>query len=267
MENIEKKLSSLGYYALSSQLDDIIAIATKNQLSPRQLIEHVTKLETEERARRSLERRSARSRIGRFKPMIDFDWAWPKKIDREAVESALRLEFLDGPRNIILVAPQGLGKTMIARNICHQAVLKGHSALFVSAAQCLLDLSSQDSARGLERRLKHYCQPSVLCLDEIGYLSYDNRNADLLFQLISRRYENKSLILTTNLKFGDWPTVFPNAACTTALIDRAVHRSEIIVIEGDSYRLREAEEGKLARRAKLRRNSDAHAGSEKRTST
>lgn len=250
MEHIKERLSTLGFYGLSSQLDDIVALATKNKYSPRQLVEHVAEIELVERGRRSLERRSTRSRIGRFKPMADFDWGWPKKIDREAVESALQLDFLEGARNVILVAPQGLGKTMIARNICHQAVLKGHSALFMSASQCLLDLSSQDSARGLERRLKHYCRPAVLCLDEIGYLSYDNRNADLLFQLISRRYETKSIILTTNLKFSDWPTVFPNATCTTALIDRAVHRSEIIVIEGDSYRLREAEEGKLTRRLK-----------------
>jgi DNA replication protein DnaC len=244
METLTEQLTALGLHGVAAQLDDIVALATKRRFGPRQTIEHFAALETQDRARRSLERRSARSRIGRFKPMAEFDWAWPRKIDREAVESALRLDFLDGAKNVILVAPQGLGKTMIARNICHHAVVAGHSALFITAAQCLLDLAAQDSARGLERRLKHYCRPAVLCLDEIGYLSYDNRNADLLFQLISRRYEHKSLILTTNLKFSDWPTIFPNATCTTALIDRTVHHSEILVIEGDSYRRREAEQRK-----------------------
>jgi DNA replication protein DnaC len=269
MENLTDQLTALGLHALSSQLDDVIALATKRRLGPRQLIEHIAEIETLERARRSLERRSARSRIGKFKPMADYDWGWPKKIDREAVESALQLDFLGGPRNVILVAPQGLGKTMIARNICHQAVIKGHSALFTTAAQCLLDLASQDSARALERRLKHYCRPSVLCLDEVGYLSYDNRNADLLFQLISRRYEQKSLILTTNLKFSEWPTIFPNATCTTALIDRAVHHSEILVIEGDSYRRREADEGRQARRTKVKsaRGTESQAGPETCAST
>jgi len=270
MENLTEQLTALGLHAVSSRLDDIVSLATKRRFGPRQLIEHVTELETQERALRSLERRSARSRIGRFKPMADYDWAWPKRIDREAIESALRLDFLVGPRNIILVAPQGLGKTMIARNICHQAVLKGHSALFITASQCLLDLASQDSARGLERRLKHYCRPAVLCLDEVGYLSYDNRNADLLFQLVSRRYEHKSLILTTNLKFSEWPTIFPNATCTTALIDRTVHHSEIIVIEGDSYRRREAAEGnqvRKARAAKSGRATESQTGPEIRAST
>ena len=87
-------------------------------------------------------------------------------------------------------------------------------------------------------------------IDEIGYLSYDNRNADLLFQVVSRRYEKRSVVLTTNLTFSDWPTVFPNAACTTALIDRLVHHSEIISMEGKSYRAREAEEKPARRRAK-----------------
>jgi DNA replication protein DnaC len=166
------------------------------------LVEH----EALHRAKRSLERRLARSRIGRFKPMADYEWDWPKRIDRDAIEAALRLEFLEGAR-IVLVAPQGLGKTMIARNIAHQAVTDGYSVLFVTAAQLLLDLAAQDSASALERRFRHYCRPALLCLDEIGYLAYDARNADLLFQIVSRRYENKSLVMMTNLAFSDWPTI------------------------------------------------------------
>jgi DNA replication protein DnaC len=150
----------------------------------------------------------------------------------------------------VLIAPQGLGKTILARNVAHQAVLAGHSVLFVTAAQLLLDLSAQDSARALERRFRHYCRPSLLCIDEIGYLSYDARNADLLFQIVSRRYESKSIVMTTNLAFSDWPTIFPNATCATALIDRTVHHADVIAIEGESYRRREAAADKKARRAK-----------------
>jgi DNA replication protein DnaC len=130
---------------------------------------------------------------------------------------------------------------MIAQNIAHQAVLAGHHVLFTTAAQLLLDLGSQDSARGLARRLTYYSTRSVLVLDEIGYLSYDARAADLLFQVVSRRYERKSLVLTTNLAFSDWPTIFPNAGSAIALIDRLVHHAEILTIEGDSYRRRVAE--------------------------
>lgn len=244
------QLNVLGLRHTAAHLDDLVATATKRRFGPTETIELIVEQEGQHRAKRSLERRLTRSRIGRFKSMADYEWDWPKRIDRDAIETALRLEFLDGSRNIVLVAPQGLGKTMIARNIAHQAVLAGHSVLFVTAAQLLLDLAAQDSARTLERRFRHYCRQSLLCLDEIGYLSYDARNADLLFQLISRRYENKSIVMTTNLAFSDWPTIFPNATCATALIDRAVHHADVIAIEGDSYRRREAEADKKTRRSK-----------------
>lgn len=125
--------------------------------------------------------------------------------------------------------------------------------LFTAAAQMRPDLGSQEAARGLDQRLRHYTnRTGLLVVDEIG-LSNDNLNADLLFQVVSRRYETRSIVLTTNLTFGEWPTIFPNAACTTALIDRLVHHSEPISIEGKSYRAREAEEKRLsAKQAKLR---------------
>ena len=242
-------LKAIGLHHTAEHLDDLVALATKRRLGPIQLLEHIVDEEHKERARRSLERRIGRSRLGRFKPMSDFDWSWPKSIDRDAVEAALRLEFLESARNIVLVAPQGLGKTMIAQNIAHAALLAGHSALFVTAAQLLLDLGAQDSARSLDRRLRYYTSRPLLCIDEIGYLSYDSRNADLLFQVISRRYERRSLVLTTNLAFHEWPTIFPNAACTTALIDRVIHHADIIPIEGESYRRRDAQADKRTRRS------------------
>jgi transposase len=109
------------------------------------------------------------------------------------------------------------------------------------------DLNAQ-FARALERRLSHYARPHVLCIDEIGYLSYDNHAADLLFQIVTRRYERRSIVMTTNLAFSEWTTVFPNAACATALIDRLTHHAEIITIEAESYRRREAEETTKERR-------------------
>jgi DNA replication protein DnaC len=246
--SLADQLNELGLRHAGEHLDDIVDQATKKRWSPIQLLEHIADQESQERKRRSVERRLAHSRVGRFKPMSAFDWSWPKHVDRDAVESALRLDFLERSRNIVLVAPQGLGKTMLAKNIAHNAVMAGHSVLFVTASQLLLDLAAQDSARALDRRLRHYCRPSLLVCDEIGYLSYDNRNADLLFQVVSRRYETKSLVLTTNLAFSTWPSVFPNATCAVALIDRVVHHADVIAIEGDSYRKRDAEADVKARR-------------------
>lgn len=253
MTPLADQLATLGLRYTAAHLDDVVALATKRRWSSTQLLEHLVEREQQERTRRSLERRLARARIGRFTPMSEFDWAWPKRIDRAAVEATLRLDFLAETRNVVLVAPQGLGKTMIAQNIAHAAVLAGTHVLFTTAAQLLLDLGTQDSTRGLARRLHYYATRGLLCLDEIGYLSYDARAADLLFQVVSRRYEKKSLVLTTNLAFSDWPTIFPNAGSAIALIDRLVHHAEILTIEGDSYRRRVAE----AKRKPPRPASDA----------
>ncbi len=248
MSDLQDKLRRLGLIATAEGLDDLVALATKKRWSAVQIFEHLVDIEEKDRALRSLERRTSRSRLGKFKPMADFDWTWPKKIDRDLVDSAVRVDFLAAARNIVLVAPQGLGKTTIAQNIAHQAILAGHSVLFLTAAQLLLDLAAQDSARALDRRLQHYAKVSLLVLDEVGYLAFDSRNADLLFQVISRRYEKKSLVLTTNLAFNDWPSIFPSATCATALVDRVIHHADVIAIEGQSYRLREAEARTTARR-------------------
>jgi DNA replication protein DnaC len=248
--NLAEQLAAIGLRYSAENLDDIIAMTTKKRWSPARMLEYVAEVESKDRMQRSFERRLKRSQIGRFKPMADFDWSWPEEIDRNKVKAALSLDFMDNAGNVVLVANQGLGKTMIAKNIAYQAALTGHAVRFVSTSQLLLDLGAQDSARSLDRRLRYWSSVRLLVLDEIGYLSYDSRNADLLFQVVSRRYENKSLVLTTNLIFQDWPSIFPNAACTTALIDRVIHHSLIIPIKGESYRKREAE---IAAKRKPRR--------------
>jgi DNA replication protein DnaC len=209
--------------------------------------------EEQERARRSLERRLAEAHIGRFKPLSDFDWAWPKSCDRQAIEALMTLDFLKEPSNVILVAPNGLGKTMIAQNVAHQAVISGHSVLFTTAGHMLGDLAALDSDSALRRRLRHYARPRLLIIDEVGYLSYSNRHADLLFELVSRRYEQSSTFITTNRPFGEWHEVFPNAACVVSLVDRLIHHAEILGLDGESYRHKEAQERAAARAAKRRR--------------
>lgn len=245
---LAEQLNALGLRCLAGGFDDFVSRATRARWSAVQILEEIARAEIEERARRSVERHLGRAHLGRFKPMVDFDWNWPRSIDRSAVERVLSLDFIERGENVVLVAAQGLGKTMIARNIAHAAVLAGHSALFLSASELLLDLAKQETARALDRRLRHYASFRVLAVDEIGYLAYDNTAADLLFQIVTRRYERRPVVLTTNLAFSEWNTVFPNAACATALIDRLTHHSEIISIEGESYRRREAEEQKKKRR-------------------
>jgi DNA replication protein DnaC len=208
--------------------------------------------EEQERSRRSLERRLGTARIGRFKPLCDFDWSWPKKCDRAAIEALMTLDFLDDATNVVLAGPNGVGKSMLAQNIANQALIAGHTVLFASAGQLLSDLCALDSDAALRRRLRDYARPQLLVIDEVGYLSYSNRHADLMFELISRRYQKNSTIITTNRPFAEWREVFPNAACVVSLVDRLLHNAEIISIDGSSYRLKEAQEQTEKRAAKRR---------------
>jgi DNA replication protein DnaC len=172
--------------------------------------------------------------------MADFDWNWPKSIDRLLVESLFDLGFMRDAKNVVLVGTQGLGKTMIANNLALAAVQKGYSALFAPASKIIADIGGQDGAWMRERCFRRYCRPALLIIDEIGYLAYDNAAADILFQLVNRRYETKPVVLTTNLVFRDWSAIFPNAASASALVDRLTHHSNVVVIKGESYRKHEA---------------------------
>lgn len=250
-EELRRRVHRLGLHGLLLDFD---------QVAHEPWIPALLEREERERARRSLERRLRNARLGRFKSVADFDWTWPRKIDRAQIEELLTLRFLDDASNVILVGPNGVGKTLLAQNLAHQAVLHGHTVRFLTAAELLGDLAAQETASALQRRLRRHLRPQLLVIDEIGYLSYDHRHADLLFEIVSRRYTNKSIVLTTNKPFAEWNEVFPNASCVVTLVDRLVHHAEIVQIDADSYRLKEAqarEAERAARRKTARRKARA----------
>jgi DNA replication protein DnaC len=214
-------------------------------------------VEEQERARRSHDYRISKATIGRFKAMADFDWKHPTGIDRAQIQDLMSLGFLADATNVVFVGPNAVGKTMIAKNIAHQAVIRGHSTRFVVASDMLNDLSSYDGS-AFRLRLKRYVAPELLVIDELGYLRYDNRFADILFEVVRKRYDNESsIILTTNKGFGEWNQVFESAACLVTLIDRLCHRSEIVQITGESYRLKEALEASADRTARRKKSRPA----------
>ena len=203
-------------------------------------VEELVELEEAERSRRSHDCRIKKATIGAFKPMSDFDWKHPSKIDRVQVRELLELEFLGEKSNVVMVGPNGVGKTMIAKNIAHQAVLRGYSVRFVGASDMLADLASYDGST-LRLRMKRYVQPKLLVIDELGYLRYDNRYADLLFEIVRQRCELRApIVVTTNKAFSEWSQIFESAPCLVTLIDRLCHRAEVVHLDGSSYRLKEA---------------------------
>ena len=248
--DLKEQLVQIGLVALADCIEDFLARASKARFSPRQVLEEIVRLELTEGAKRSLERRLERSRIGRFKPVADFDWNWPKKIERDVIERALTLDFVEEHRNLVLLGANGVGKTMIARNLAYQAALAGHSVLFVTAAELLDDLRAEVAHTTFRRKLTKYASPQLLVIDEVGYLSYDHHAADLLYKVVDRRYEKKSIVLTTNLAFRDWNTVFPNATSIATLLDKLTHHADVTMIEGDSYRVHESQNEAAARRKK-----------------
>jgi DNA replication protein DnaC len=247
-ETLHETLKKLRLFGLLARIDEV-----RNK----PWLDEVVAIELEEKTRRSLAYRQHLAGIGLFKSVADFDWKWPRKVDRALIEELFTLDFIAEGANIIFLGPNGVGKTMLLRNIASRALNAGHHVVVRSASDLLADLMKQESSVARARRLTAYVRPNLLCIDEVGYLAYDTRHADLLFEVVTRRYEKgRSILLTTNKPFAEWPTTFPNAACVVTLVDRLMHKSEIVTIDGDSYRLREAEERQRERSATRKRKKD-----------
>ena len=206
-------------------------------------LDYLTKLmegEFQQLRQRAIARRIQAAHFPVIKTLEQFRWDWPKKINRLQVQHLYHLEFMTPKAHVHFLGPVGVGKSHLATALGYAACLEGHSVLFAKAMNVINDLSAAQQQGQLKRELQKYLRPQITVLDEIGYLPIDQRGADLLFQVISQRYERGSLILTTNKPFKQWSTIFNNdSTLTSAVLDRLLHHAEIIVIEGSSYRMKD----------------------------
>ena len=189
----------------------------------------------------------SRIRLARF-PVIttleQFRWDWPTRINRLQVQNHFHLEFIKAKANLILLGGVGLGKTHLATALGYAACLQGYSVLFASAIDVINTLAAAKNAGRLKAELKKYTKPALLILDELGYLPIDKAGADLLFQVISLRYEQGAIVITSNRAFKEWPKIFNNdSTLTAAILDRLLHHAETVIIEGKSFRMKDQIEG------------------------
>ncbi len=244
MPDLENHLSYLKLPFIRENYEPISDMAARKEWTHIQYLSELIKQESNLRRDRTIQRRIRMAKFPVIKTLDQFNWSWPSKINRPQIQNLFRLKFIEEKSNIVLIGPVGVGKTHFACALGYQACLKSHTVLFTSAIEIVNNLIAAQQAGNLKQELKKYLKPSLLIMDELGYLPIDKAGADMLFQIISHRYEKGAIIITTNRVFKDWPHIFNNdMTLTSALLDRLLHHTEPVVIEGKSYRMREVKEG------------------------
>jgi DNA replication protein DnaC len=220
--------------------DALASEAGQKNWSHMEFLARLLEGETHLRMDRATERRIQAARFPVIKTLEQFDWAWPKTINRPQIQNLFRLQFVEQKANVVFLGGVGLGKSHLAVALGYQACLQGHRTLFTSAADIINTLSAAQAAHRLKTELRRYLAPALLIIDELGFMPIDKHGADMIFQVISQRYEQGAIVLTTNKAFKTWPAIFNNdSVVTSAILDRLIHHAETVPIEGKSYRMKD----------------------------
>lgn len=220
--------------------EQLTAEAATQRWSHAQFLRQLIEAETHDRQQRARERRIQAARFPVKKTLDQFQWDWPQQINEAQIRHLFELRFVAARTNAVFCGGVGMGKTHLVTALGYAACQAGHTVLFTTAIDAINGLIAAQAMHRLPAELKKYLAPTLLIIDEIGYLPLDQAGADLLFQLISQRYERGSILLTTNKAYKHWPAIFNNdAGITAAILDRLLHRAETVVIEGQSYRMKD----------------------------
>jgi DNA replication protein DnaC len=237
---LNEQLSSLRMLSVQEHYAGLAGEAAQKQWTHVDYLARLIDGEAHRRQQLSIQRRIVIARFPCVKTLDQFDWNWPKKINRTQVQNLFRLAFVPEKGNVVFMGGVGLGKSHLACALGYAACLAGHSVVFTTAVDIINTLTAAQAAHRLKAELKRLLTPEILCIDEVGYLPIDKIGADLLFQVISQRYERGSIVLTTNQAYKHWPKVFNNdSTLTSAVLDRLLHHAETSIIEGKSYRMKD----------------------------
>ena len=238
-----ENLQSLKLHYLAHEHVPLAAEAARQQWDHLEYLRRLIEGEYNSQHQRRVQARIKSARFPVVKTLEQFLWTWPKKINRLQVQDLFRLEFLRHKANVVFLGSVGVGKTHLATALGYAACLEGHSVVFAGAIEVINDLHAAQKNGGLKRALKKYLRPALLILDEVGYLPIDQKGADLLFQVISQRYERGSIALTTNKPFKQWASIFNNdSTIASAVLDRLLHHADTVVIEATSYRMKDKDQ-------------------------
>jgi DNA replication protein DnaC len=240
LTRLDAHLDALYLSHVKAHYQDLATAAAQKQISHLVYLAELIEGEANARETRAIARRIKAARFPLLKTMEDFKWTWPKKINRPQIQNLFRLAFIATNTNIVFISTVGLGKTHIAIALGRAACVGGHSVLFSTAVDIINTLAAAQSAGRLKREIARYLKPGLLIIDELGFLPIDKHGADLLFQIISHRYERAPIVITTNRAYKHWSQIFNNdSTLTSAILDRVLHHVDTILIEGKSYRTRE----------------------------
>lgn len=242
-EELKEVLRRLSLTTIAQHYEDLGREAARDGLSHVEYLGRLAEAEAAARYERSVQRRTKAARLPVLKTLEQFDWSWPKKINRAHIQDLFRLRFIEQNTNVVFIGGVGLGKTHFALALAHSACLDNVPTLFAPAVEIVNTLSAAQATHTLSKALKAYVAPRLLLIDELGYLPMDKRGADLLFQVISARYERSATIITANTAYKHWAPIFNNdATLTSAILDRLLHHCETVTIDGKSYRMKDKED-------------------------
>jgi DNA replication protein DnaC len=239
-DSLNKLLLRLQLPFIRANYHEMAQTAVEQGWGPLDYLQRLIEGEVSRREDKSLTQRIRRARFPLTKTLDQFQWNWPKKINRPQIQNLFRLNFIEQKSNAIFLGGVGLGKTHLCIALGHAACVRGYTVLFTTAIDIIHTLSAAAATGSLKRAMQRYVKPRLLIVDELGYLPIDKLGADLLFQIISERYERGAILMSTNRAYKHWPEIFNNdSTLTSALLDRVLHHAETCVVEGKSFRAKD----------------------------